>query len=261
MLSKNRSKLILSLRNKKARDLERLFVIEGDKIVREFLSAGEPVRYLYAREGFLKSMSPVLLKNVSETAEVNEKELSQISALKTAHNALAVIPITEKHYDSDEVMNSLCAALDVVQDPGNLGTIIRAAAWFGIKNIICSKDCADIYNPKTVQSSMGAILHVNVWYRNLKDVLILAGRNEIPVYGAVLEGESIYAKKTGEKGIILLGNESKGISDELIPLITDRIKIPGIRGAQPGIESLNVGMAASVIFSEFFRKSERLASL
>ena len=261
MLSKNRSKFILSLRNKKERDKERLFVIEGDKIVREFLSAGEPVRYLYASEGFLKSLTPVLLKNVNETGEVNENELRQISSLKTPHNALAVIPFTEKHFDADKILGSTCAALDVVQDPGNLGTIIRAAAWFGIKNIICSKDCADVYNPKTVQASMGAILHVNVWYRNLRDILILANSKEVPVYGAVLEGDSIYDKKTGESGIILLGNESKGISDELMPLITDRIKIPGIGTAMPGIESLNVGMAASVIFSEFLRKSVRLHSL
>lgn len=261
MLSKIRSKFILSLRDKKARDQERLFIIEGDKIVREFLSAGEPVRYLYATEGFLKSLSPALLKNVRETDEVNENELRQISSLKTPHGALAVIPFTEKHFDIDEVMGSTCAALDVVQDPGNLGTIIRAAAWFGIKNIICSNDCADVYNPKTVQASMGAILHVDVWYRNLKDILIPANKKGIRVFGAVLEGDSIYDKKTGEGGIILLGNESKGISSELMPYITDKIKIPGIVSAQPGIESLNVGMAASVIFSEFLRKSDRLSSL
>jgi RNA methyltransferase, TrmH family len=256
MISKNRSKFILSLRNKKVRDLEKLFVIEGDKIVREFLSARETVRYLYATEDFLQSLTPVLLKNVIEKEVVNENELKKISSLTTPHNALAVILFSENHFDSDKILSSVCAALDVVQDPGNLGTIIRAAAWFGIKNIVCSKDCADVHNPKTVQASMGAILHVNVWYHDLKELLIIANRNKIPVYGAVLEGDSIYNKKTEESGIILLGNESKGISEELMPFITDKIKIPGIAGVRPGIESLNVGMAASVIFSEFLRKSE-----
>jgi len=258
MISKNRSKFILSLRNKKVRDLEKLYLIEGDKIVREFLSAGKPVRYLYASEDFLKSIAPVQLRNVSETGVVNENELRQISSLTTPHNALAVIPFSDKHFDSDKILSSTCAALDTVQDPGNLGTIIRAAAWFGIKDIVCSKDCADVYNPKTVQASMGAIMHVNVWYCDLKDLLIIANRNKIPVYGAVLDGDSIYDKKTEDCGIILLGNESKGISDELMTFITDKIKIPGIGSVQPGIESLNVGMAASVLFSEFLRKSGRL---
>jgi RNA methyltransferase, TrmH family len=152
----------------------------------------------------------------------------------------------------------LTAALDFVQDPGNLGTIIRAAAWFGIKNIVCSSDCVDVYNPKVIQASMGALLHVNVFYLDLRTLLIKAYENKIPVFGTLLEGESIYNHKLCNKGIILLGNESKGISEELIPYITTRINIPGFSKTRPGIDSLNVSMAASIVFSEFFRKTGSL---
>jgi TrmH family RNA methyltransferase len=164
----------------------------------------------------------------------------------------------EREMNTSEILNQLCVALDFVQDPGNLGTIIRAAAWFGIKNIVCSEDCADVYNPKVIQASMGAILHVNVYYYGLKKLIVLANEKKIPVFGTMLEGESIYDHKLDNKGIILLGNESKGISDELIPFITEKIMIPKFSKAKQGIDSLNVGMAASVVFSEFLRKSGRL---
>jgi TrmH family RNA methyltransferase len=151
----------------------------------------------------------------------------------------------------------LKVALDFVQDPGNLGTIIRAAAWFGIKNIYCSEDCADVYNPKVIQASMGAILHVNVFYTDLVKLFEKASENKIRIYGALIEGESIYSHKLGNQGIILLGNESRGISEELLPFITDKIMIPKITDAKSGIDSLNVSMAASVIFSEFTRSRGR----
>jgi TrmH family RNA methyltransferase len=157
-----------------------------------------------------------------------------------------------------EIINQFCVALDFVQDPGNMGTIIRAAGWFGIKNIVCSMDCVDVYNPKVIQASMGAILHVHVCQMDLKNLLAFAAQNSVSVFGTMLEGKSIYKHKLDNKGIILLGNESKGISTELIPFITEKIKIPKFSNAREGIDSLNVGMAASVVFSEFLRKSGRL---
>jgi RNA methyltransferase, TrmH family len=153
-------------------------------------------------------------------------------------------------------LSHLTVCLDCVQDPGNLGTIIRAAAWFGIKTIVCSQDSVDVYNTKVIQASMGALLHVNVHYTDLKEFLMEANKRELPVYGTVLEGDSIYKYNLGRQGVILLGNESKGISDELIPFITDKISIPGSDVSRPGIESLNVGMAASIVFSEFLRKAD-----
>ena len=145
--------------------------------------------------------------------------------------------------------------------PGTLGTIIRAAAWFGIRNIVCSNDCVDVYNPKVIQATMGAILHVNVYYSDLKKFSQRwLMKKDVPVFGTLLDGESIYRHKLGSKGIILLGNESRGISDDLIPFITHRIMIPGASRAMPGIDSLNVGMAASVVFSEFLRQTDSLGN-
>lgn len=254
MLSKNKARFIISLQRKKIRDEEGLFVIEGDKLVKEFLAADIPVKILVAKPEFLGSLSTGLLDMVDEKVEASFDDLRQISTLKTPHNALAIVPISKKTIDLDEVFSGLCCALGFVQDPGNLGTIIRAAGWFGIRNIICSPDCVDVYNPKVIQASMGAILHVNVFYNDLREILSASKQNNLPVFGAVLEGNSIYEHPLDKKGVILLGNESKGISENLLPWVTSKIKIPGFSNAKPGIDSLNVGMAASVIFSEFRRK-------
>ena len=213
---------------------------------------------LIANAEFLSSLTIEMKWFANEIEEVSNEELKHISALKNPRNALALVPVQNKIPDTGEVIKGLTVALDCVQDPGNLGTIIRAAAWFGIKNIVCSSDCADVYNPKVIQAGMGAVLHVNVYYSDLNKLLAMAVDNKIPVFGTMLEGESIYNHKLDNKGIILLGNESKGISEELIPFITDKIMIPKFTNAKEGIDSLNVGMAASVVFSEFMRKSGRL---
>jgi TrmH family RNA methyltransferase len=254
MISKSKAKFIISLQKKKVRDEQRLFVIEGDKLIKEFLLARIPVKTLIAKPEFLNTLPSELTRYVNEFENVNYEELKQISTLKTPHNALAVVPMPEPVLDTFEILNHLCVAIDFVQDPGNLGTIIRAAAWFGLKNIVCSENCVDVYNPKVIQASMGAILHVNLYYYDLKKMLGLAYKEKIPIFGTMLKGESIYKHRLDNKGIILLGNESKGISDELISFITEKIMIPGACNPTPGIESLNVSMAASVVFSEFFRK-------
>jgi TrmH family RNA methyltransferase len=255
MISKNKIKFIISLQKKKVRDEEKLYVIEGDKLVREFLNAGVKINLLAAKPEFLSSLSHDIKMGVKEIDDVSYEELKQISTLKTPHNALAIVQMPEYEINMPEIISRFCVALDFIQDPGNMGTIIRAAGWFGIKNIVCSMDCVDVYNPKVIQSSMGAILHVNVYYTDLKNLFNFAVQNSVPVFGTMLEGKSIYKHKPDTKGIILLGNESKGISEELIPFITEKIKIPKFSNAREGIDSLNVGMAASVVFSEFLRKS------
>lgn len=257
MISKNKIKFIISLQSKKIREQERLFVIEGDKLVKEFLVAKVAIKMLLAKPEFLNSLPLELTTIVNDIENVNDIELKQISTLKTPHNALAVVQMPEHEMNISEILNQFCVALNFVQDPGNLGTIIRAAGWFGIKNIVCSMDCVDVYNPKVVQSSMGALLHVNVFYGDLKNLLATAIKNSVPVFGTMLEGNSIYNQKLDNKGIILLGNESKGISKELLPFITEKIKIPKFSTAMEGIDSLNVGIAAAVVFSEFRRKSAR----
>ena len=255
MLNKNKSRFIISLQKKKVREEEGLFVIEGDKIVKEFLAAGVSVMTLIAKKEFISGLAPSFMEHISEIEDANYEELKHISTLKTPHNAVAIVRIPEKKMIVPELLNKLCAALDCVQDPGNLGTIIRAAAWVGIANILCSPDCVDVFNPKVVQASMGAILHVNVFYSGLKNFMKTAQENNINVYGTVLDGEPVYSHKLADKGIILLGNESRGISADLMPFVTDKIMIPGAGRGIPGIESLNVGMAASVIFSEFQRQT------
>ncbi len=254
MISKNKSRFIVSLQRKKTRDEEGLYVIEGDKIVREFLTAGISLHSLFAKPEFINSLGPELIDRTGEINEISYEELKQISSMKSPNNALALVPVSVKEMNSPIILETLCAALDFVQDPGNLGTIIRAAAWFGIKNIICSETSVDIYNPKVIQSTMGAILHVNVYYCDLAEFLSDVSAKKIPVFGTVLEGTSMYTHQLDNKGVILLGNESRGISPELRRYITEEIRIPGVFSEMPGIDSLNVGMAASVVFSEFFRR-------
>jgi TrmH family RNA methyltransferase len=254
MLNKNKIRFIVSLQKKKIREEYKLYVIEGDKIVREFLSAGIPVKSLLAKPEFISSLPKGSLNEVSETEPVSYEELKQISGLKTPHNALAVVCIPEQKLTRSKLIKEQCAVLDCIQDPGNLGTIIRAAAWFGIKNIVCSEDCVDIYNPKVIQASMGAIIHVRVLYTDLAEFLKYSKEKKVSVYGTMLHGESIYNQDLEKKGIIVLGNESRGISEELTQYIDHKLMIPRFSGATLGIDSLNVGMAASIVFSEFARR-------
>jgi RNA methyltransferase, TrmH family len=258
MISKTRIKFIRSLQNKKVRDDEKLFIIEGDKLVREFLSANARVKLLMAEPDFLGGLKPRLLALADTIENVTYDDLKQVSSLKTPHSALAVVHMPEKKFDFAKIFSQYCIALDQIQDPGNLGTIIRAAGWFGIRNIVCSPDSVDVYNPKVIQASMGAILHVNVFYHDLRDLFASASENKVPVFGTMLDGISVYTHKPGPHGIILFGNESKGISDDLVPFITEKISIPKFSDAIEGIDSLNVGMAASVVLSEFMRKKESL---
>jgi TrmH family RNA methyltransferase len=251
MVSKNKAAFILSLQKRKIREEEKLFVAEGDKIVKEFLEAGMKITTLVAKPEFIASVDLKYRNNIDEIIPATFDELRRISTLKTPHNALALVKMKEGHAKSETESNSLSLALDSIQDPGNLGTIIRAAAWFGINDIFCSPDSVDIYNPKVIQSTMGALLHVNVYYT---DLAILLGRTSCKIYGAVTNGLSIYSHQLSENGLIVLGNESRGISGQLLPLISELITIPRFGSNAPGIESLNVGMAASVILSEFRRR-------
>jgi TrmH family RNA methyltransferase len=255
MISKTRANFIISLQKKKVRDDEKLFIIEGDKLVKEFLYSGIRIKSLIAKPEFIGSLTAKMKQYIEEIEPASYEELKKISTLKTPHNAMAIVPVFSYSSDFSTVKN-LTVALDFVQDPGNMGTIIRAAAWFGISDIYCSNDCVDVYNPKVVQATMGAILNVRVRYCDLKELLKHASENSIPVFGALLEGESVYGQELEKDGIILLGNESKGISEELLPFISHKLLIPRFTDTKYGVESLNVGMAASIIFSEFARRQK-----
>ena len=241
MLVKQKIKYIQTLGQKKFREKEGLFIAEGPKLVNELLEADAiAVKEVYALKEWVDN-NPVLSANIIIT-EISEQELEKISQLATPNNVLAIV---QQYEVSGEITtkDSIILALDNIQDPGNLGTIIRIADWFGIKQIVCSLDSADMYNPKVVQSTMGSIARVNVFYTDLKEWL--GAQKNIPIYAASLNGENITIIKKINEGIIIIGNESKGISDEIMKLAKVRITIP----AKGKAESLNAAVATGIILS------------
>ncbi len=253
MLSKNKARYITSLHRKKERDSAGLFLIEGDKVVKEFLQSGREVLILAAKPEWLGSLPSGLKERCHEIISVSYEELKSVSTLKSPHNAMAVAP----YFDNKELPmpdpGKLYALLENIQDPGNLGTIIRAAAWFGIDEIICSENSVDLYNPKVIQATMGAFMKVRVSYTDL--AAYLSSSSDIDIYSTTLDGTSVYDLPLTPGGLVLFGNESRGISPELQHFVKTGLLIPGAATESvPGIESLNVSMAASVIFSEFARR-------
>ncbi len=239
MLSKNTIKHLTSLHHKKYRNTYNEFVVEGEKIVAEAIEwAKDAVVKVYC----LEQLANEFISAGIAIEIVTERELKQISSLSTPNKAIAVMrQITDKIESTHFYL-----ALDGIQDPGNLGTIIRLADWFGIHQIICSSDCVDCYNPKVVQASMGSIFRIQMHYVELADFLT---KSDLPIYGALLNGENIYTKTLQRKGILVMGNEGNGIRPELLPLVTQALTIPKFGEA----ESLNVGIATAILLSEFSR--------
>jgi RNA methyltransferase, TrmH family len=251
MLSKNKIKLINSLALKKNRKIHNLFIAEGNKIVQDLLESNLIVKEIYyTKDADFTSRN--LLKTKNYLAEPND--LKKVSQLKTSPGIMAIVEIPEYKLNIEELKNSLTIAFDNIQDPGNLGTIIRIANWFGIENIICSKESVDVYNPKVIQATMGSFSGVKIHYENLEIVLNQAIKMNIPVYGTFLEGENIYSKKLTKNGLIVLGNESKGISDALEKIIPLKINIPSFNKENSKTDSLNVAIATSLACSEFRRR-------
>lgn len=254
MLSSSNIKLINSLGYKKYRERHGLFIIEGDRLVRELLESGKTVMKLFALPSWLKETDASLLELAREVIKVNERELQKVSHLSTARAALALVRTEHHSPDIDSLSGNLSIALDNIQDPGNLGTIMRIAAWFGIENIICSTGSTDVYNPKTVQASMGALLHVRVSYADLAPVLSGLSEKGTPVYAATLDGQAVYDAAKSTKGMLLFGNEARGISGKLLPFVSHKISIPPAGKSGAGIDSLNVAMSAAIICNEFRRR-------
>lgn len=241
MISINQKKYVNSLKQKKFRTEHSVFVIEGVKMVDELLLSDFEVEAIFATSDWVGNNPNY------DCLEVSEKELNQISSLKTPNEVLAIVK--QRETSLNDVSNQLTIALDKVQDPGNLGTIIRTIDWFGITNIVCSEDSVDVYNSKVMQATMGSFFRMNILYTNLSEFFLL--NKDLAVYGALLEGDNIYDKELKSKGaVILMGNESKGISDEITPFITDKISIPKFGEA----ESLNVATATAILCSEFARR-------
>lgn len=249
MLSKNRIKLIKSLDDKKIRQQESLFLAEGSKTVSDCLSFFD-CELLVATPEWFSGFHQNL--NVKEKVEASHEEISRASLLKSPQEVLAIFRQTSVTVPDESVLTKrLSLALDKIQDPGNLGTIIRIADWFGITDIFCSPDTADLYNPKVVQASMGAISRVSVHYLPLKP--FLANLKKTAVYGTFLDGETMYGTPHGKHGIILMGNEGNGISNELESVVTHRLYIPSYPPERPTSESLNVAVATAILCAEFRR--------
>jgi len=251
MFSKNKIKLIHSLDLKKNRSTEGLFVAEGKKLVLDLLSSKLHPFEIFCTPELAADLSKIDNKLISITTK---DELKKISSLKSTPDIIALFKIPEITLQWDEIINDLTLVLESVQDPGNLGTIIRTADWFGIKNIVCSEDTADLYNSKTVQSTMGAIARVKVHYLSLREFLSGAQKHNLPIYGTFMEGENIYKIDLPSNGIVIMGNEGKGISKESEALIDKKISIPYYPDSDNRSESLNVAVAASIICAEFRRR-------
>lgn len=241
MIAKSEVKYIQSLAHKKFREEEGVFVIEGVKMVGELLTEfPKKIVQLYATQQWLDESKSILPFEIPIIV-VDEKELLRISQLKTPNQVIATVKIPEPTIDADS--NGVTLVLDQIQDPGNLGTIIRTCDWFGVQTIICSLDTVDAYNPKTVQAAKGSLLRMNIQYRNLCSYL--EATQGVPVYAALLDGKSIHEIQVKGPTILVIGNEANGISKEVLALTSDAITIPRKGSA----ESLNAAIATAIILA------------
>ncbi|MCY7420883.1 MAG: RNA methyltransferase [Chitinophagaceae bacterium] len=245
MLSKNEVKYIQSLCHKRQRNADEVFVAEGPKLVQELLLAKVDIVQIYGMKHWIEMQQTPSI-NVTE---ITETELEKISQLQTP-NQVVLIARQQLPANEPEIKNQCILALDGIQDPGNLGTILRIADWFGIKQVVCSLDCVDFYNSKVVQSTMGSISRVACWYKNLHKWL--AGI-EVPVYGALLNGKNVYNVEKIKEGVLVIGNEAKGIRSDILPFITYPVTIPKNGGA----ESLNAAIATGIILSHLVRENSQ----
>ncbi len=240
MLSKNEHKYIQSLCQKKQRQEDGLFIVEGTKLINELLKSDFEIEKIYALSSWVPETPTAALVTV-----VTDIELQKISLLQTPNQVLAIVK-QKTVLALPLISNCFTLLLDGIQDPGNMGTIVRIADWFGISQIIASEDSVELYNPKVIQSSMGSFLRVNLWYTTLSSILQSA---QVPVFGALLAGKDIHTELPVTEGMLIIGNESKGISKSVMPYISHPITIPRIGSA----ESLNAAVAAGIIISHLKR--------
>ncbi len=253
MLSKNKIKQIQSLNRKKYRDETGLFLVEGNKMVEEALRSDYQIESLVCTTEFLQ-FHPEIQLRVQELIETDKDLIQKASLLQNPQDALALVYIPDQIPETVNTENELVLALDFIQDPGNLGTILRIADWFGIQNVICSENSVDVYNPKVVQASMGAIFRIKTQYKSLNTFLTDTKKAQIQVYGTFLEGKNIYNEKLTPNGILILGNEGSGISDPVARFVTHKLFIPSFSTETNKPESLNVAIATAICCSEFRRR-------
>ena len=250
MISKNQIKYIRQLELKKFRKRENCFVAEGPKVVGDLMKRYQP-KAIFATDEWHPSTMP----DTAILTRITDDELHRISFLQNPQQVLAIFPIPEATSSVFHQPSSLSLALDGIQDPGNLGTIIRIADWFGIDTIYCSEDTADAYNPKVVQATMGSLAHVHIIYGDLLQ-LFQSLPPSYPVYGTLLDGNDIYQQPLSEEGIIVMGNEGNGISEAVRERVTHKLLIPNFHQGDSA-ESLNVAIATAITCSEFRRRGTK----
>lgn len=247
-LSKNKIKFIKSLAIKKYRDEANCFLAEGNKLVADILPYFA-CELLLVQNSWLATQGDIKAK---ELLVVSDEDLKKASLLKNPQQVLGIFKKPEYQLNKNELKDKLSLVLDDIQDPGNLGTIIRLADWFGIEHVICSPETVDVYNPKTIQATMGAMARIKVHYTNL--LPFIKDMEGVPVYGTLLNGENIYNQELSNHGLIVMGNEGNGISKEIEELISDKLYIPNYPQERKTSESLNVAIATAIICAEFRRR-------
>jgi len=249
MITKNQIKFVTSLRYKKYRESHRCFVAEGSRMVNDLISSKFRIRQIYATDKWIYSSISDL-----SVVEVSNADMNRISSLTTATPVLAVVEMPSMASGPDLNPKGLTLVLDNISDPGNLGTIIRIADWFGINELICSGNTTDLYNPKVVQATMGSLARIRVFYTNLVNFFGKIN-SEIPVYGMMIEGKRLYDEQLPEKGCIIIGNEAHGISEPVANCVTHKLSIPHYPEARmEHAESLNAAIATGIVVAEFRRK-------
>lgn len=252
MLSKNTIKRIKALHRKKYRQSEGVFIAEGVRIMEELLNSDMRIRALYYTEEWESRLSKV--PETISLKPVNREDMERITTLTSPTPVLAIVEIPQAELSESDLQQHLILALDTIQDPGNMGTILRLANWFNIKTVLCSENTVELYSPKVVQASMGAVAHLRVHYVNLPSLLKKLKPN-LPIYGTLLDGHNVYNTKLSDKGIVVMGNEGNGITPEVKQHITQGLYIPKAGTDSNGcVESLNVAMATGIILSEFQRE-------
>jgi TrmH family RNA methyltransferase len=252
MLSKNQIKYLHSLRLGKFRDTNRSFIAEGIKLIEDLLDSRFNIRIIYGTPSWVESHQRLIAGQEFVIQEITEFELKKISNLVTPNEVLAVVGYPDPVVPPPDTFGKMILVLDRIQDPGNLGTIIRTADWFDISHVFCSPDTVDVFNHKVVQATMGSICRVNVHYSDIRQMLSALG-DTWNIYGTVADGANIYRTELKFPAAIIIGNESKGISEEYFPLLLQKIGIPS---RSKGAESLNASVATGIVCSEFCRRLE-----
>lgn len=247
-MTKNDIKFIQSLKQTKFRKENKMFVVEGNKLVSELLASNFNVENILITESWMEKF-PEMASSLKSYEIVNAKQMEQMSSMVTPPGIIATAHTPSYNINPENAANEIILALDGINDPGNLGTMIRTADWFGINKIVCSNDCADAWQAKTIQSTMGSIFRIQIMETDLREFL---SNINVPIYGALMEGENIFTKKIEKKnGVIIIGSESHGIRKDVLPLVTSPIHIPRGKGSQT--ESLNASIAAAIIIAEVCR--------